>query len=1104
MFPTVFPSVFPSVSPSLLPLLPTTFPSSPPSISFLPTPLGCFRQWDELSSAVRQASESGSGGVFVICPNTEMDVDLFPDPDVTPIVIASNDITIQCGILGDIDTRCVVFGGERHFQIEDDASGIQFSGIRFVGALITSINAFGGSEANVQFTDCGWENGLGSQAVLIYGGSDDFPSDPNDGFVIPDQVSSMAVQFVDCFFDGNTASFAVVTNVGGRLSLERTIFSDNEAAFGVLTVTGSGSASVVDSCFVSNTATMDLGLIVIGETSTLAIAEGNFGRANSVGQSNNCTEILVMEADGEVCIPFDADECSIVDLPPTGVPTEAPSLFEPTPLPSMEMEPTRSPTMGSSDSTQSPSFGCFDEWDRLSLAILAACAQGTGGLFVLCSDTVFDVDAFPDSLISPIILHSSDFTIQCGDDGARSNNCVVSGGVTQFKIRNVVMLVQFIGVTFEKSRGISIHAAATAESTAFFIDCEWRNNEGTSAILMLELDRDETAMTVGLLRSNFTDNDVVDACVLNVGGLLVVEETLFLRNLARDGAIGVVESGSISVFNSCFVQNSGAVSIEGDSDIVREEGNFGLDNGQCNGILDQDDDIAVLCGNACSAFDADRCAVMDFDPDLVPTVSPTMTLQPICIPTASPVPSTSPTLTPRPTELTAKPTVSFPPTDEPTNQNPPTDSPTEEPTDSPTEEATTDSPTEEATTDSPTEEAPTDSPTEEAPTDSPTEEAPTDSPTEEAPTDSPTKEATTDSPTEEAPTDSPTEEAPTDSPTKEATTDSPTEEAPTDSPTEEAPTDSPTKEATTDSPTEEAPTDSPTEEAPTDSPTEESPTGSPPEEAPTDSPTGEAPTDSPAEEPPTDSPTKQESTDSPTEATPTDSPTEEAPTDSPTEETLTDSPTEETPTDSPTEETPTDSPTEETPTDSPTEQAPTDSPTELAPTDSPTELAPTDSPTELAPTDSPIELAPTGSPTELAPTGSPTELAPTGSPTELAPTGSPTEEPTTDSPTEVAPTDSPTEEPTTASPSDPPPSVEPTEGPTKTPDETAAPTNGELPSLRPSSIPSTRPTRLRLPSSAPSVVPSFKPSIQDIPTLTEGPTMEMSFSFDYNFFYNFN
>ena len=705
---------------------------SPPS----PTPKDCFSEWDALSSAVREASASGSGGAFVICPKTEMNVDLFPEPDITPIVIESDDISIKCGNSGEVENQCIVFGGERHFQIESSARRIEFSGIRFVGALITSIGALGDSDADVKFAGCRWEDGLGAQAVLIYKGEADFPTDPDTADSgITKAVSSMSISFIDCFFVGNSATFAVISNVGGSLTLEKCVFEGNEAPFGVLSVLGSGSATLVDNCFISNVATQDFGLIIINENSALAEAQGNFGRSNSVGRRDTCTAILVIETDSFTCIPFDANDCPITPLEPTVAPSDTPTTMEPSESPVIDIKPTLKPTPGPTrpKPTLKPASGptrppnrCFSNWKKLSSAVMNASVQDIGGVFILCSDTVFDLDSYPDIDITPIQVTSSDVTIQCGDDGKRSNSCIVSGGVSQFEIRGAAMLVQFTGVTFEKSRGMSIHAAATRDSTAFFVDCEWRDNEGTSAILMLEKQKDNTAMLVGLLRSNFTNNDFVDAAVLNVGGSLIVEETLFLRTVAGDGAIQVSKGGSIAISKSCFVQNSeGAVNIKDTSTVIRLDTNFASGNTQCNGILDLDNDIDVVCGKACTVFDAASCSVMDFDPDLTPTASPTERLPPICFAT----PSESPTRSTPTNSPSAPKTSSFPsnvPSDMPSTASP---SPTD-PTKAPVRTA---EPTTSGRPSKPSDERPSPFPTEQA-SDRPTQqERPTNRPIRPSP-----------------------------------------------------------------------------------------------------------------------------------------------------------------------------------------------------------------------------------------------------------------------------------------------------------------------------------------------------------------------------------
>jgi hypothetical protein len=687
--------------------------SASPSVTSLPTSLGCIEEWNELSLAVRKASMSNDGGIFTICPNTQMNVDMSPNPEITPIVISSSNTTIQCGTTGSIQNECVIFGGGRHFEIVGNASGIEILGLRFVGALNYSIGAFGSPRASVRFIDCVWNNGIGSHAVLIYGGQVPFPNNPDDSFIILENTASMNAEFDKCFFRDNALSFSVITNVGGKLTITSTVMTDNDVEFGVVTVTSQGEVALHESCFISNVITSDLGTITIDDNSTLVESQGNFGRGNSVGTENNCTGILLLQTEESLCVTFDADNCPIFSLAPTSAPTEAPSNLpssspssaeqrqpsgvpsqalseEPTPLgftqaPANMNIPSSEPSQEPSFiGTPVPSFGCFSEWDRLSLAVSRACVDGLGGVFVMCSDTFFDVDVFQDPLITPIVIHASDITIQCGVDGRHSNNCTVSGGINQFRLAGVVLGAQLVGITFERSRGISVYAAASPESAALFVDCAWRNNKGSSAILMLELGSSNMAMTVGVQHSNFTDNEFLDAAITNVGGTLAISETVFWRNEAGDGAVAILYGGRVSLANSCFVENwNGAVNLVQSSELTRNEGNFGTRNEDCNGVLNKDDDLGIICGTACIPFDAQKCQVMDFDfDDASPTSSPTVSFQPICtgtrvpsapapvIPSMGPgsdLPSTSPSQTEEPTQ----PTVSSPPSENPSATIPP-------------------------------------------------------------------------------------------------------------------------------------------------------------------------------------------------------------------------------------------------------------------------------------------------------------------------------------------------------------------------------------------------------------------------------------------------
>ena len=90
----------PSITPSLLifsdfPSMTLSLESGSPSVTSSKV---CFAEWDALSTAVRSASLSGDGETFILCPNTVMKVDSFPEETITPIIVDSNGIVIQCGV----------------------------------------------------------------------------------------------------------------------------------------------------------------------------------------------------------------------------------------------------------------------------------------------------------------------------------------------------------------------------------------------------------------------------------------------------------------------------------------------------------------------------------------------------------------------------------------------------------------------------------------------------------------------------------------------------------------------------------------------------------------------------------------------------------------------------------------------------------------------------------------------------------------------------------------------------------------------------------------------------------------------------------------------
>ena len=101
-------------------------------------------------------------------------------------------------------------------------------------------------------------------------------------------------------------------------------------------------------------------------------------------------------------------------------------------------------------------------------------------VYNLCANTFFDATSEP---LEPA-LNNAMFV--CGDNGSRSNRCVVVGGNQQVRISDSLVSgfplqeVHFMGITFSafeangQMTGASIAAYASSATTATFSDCTWQ------------------------------------------------------------------------------------------------------------------------------------------------------------------------------------------------------------------------------------------------------------------------------------------------------------------------------------------------------------------------------------------------------------------------------------------------------------------------------------------------------------------------------------------------------------------------------------------------------------------------------------------------------
>jgi hypothetical protein len=191
---------------------------------------------------------------------------------------------------------------------------------------------------------------------------------------------------------------------------------------------------------------------------------------------------------------------------PTAVPSSAPTVTasgHPTLSPTYV--PTKSPSVAPSDNptitpsaapSQSPTVTppCIDDLARVYEMEANNTNPSVQRRYRLCPDTEFDLGYLnPDGEIvdgQPYLMLRPNVIYQCGDDGSRSNNCILRGGdfaVTSFYgvfdgIYESVENTRIEGLTFV---GQSLFAAVLeAAGDITFVDCAWLDQVNVAPILI--------------------------------------------------------------------------------------------------------------------------------------------------------------------------------------------------------------------------------------------------------------------------------------------------------------------------------------------------------------------------------------------------------------------------------------------------------------------------------------------------------------------------------------------------------------------------------------------------------------------------------------------
>lgn len=195
--------------------------------------------------------------------------------------------------------------------------------------------------------------------------------------------------------------------------------------------------------------------------------------------------------------------------------------------------------------------------------------------YVICPNAELNVDY--EVGIVPLLDNT---VIKCGANGSRKDNCVIKGGKNHVVFRPDVTVknVEFHGITMIGSTKASVTGWSPSPSSATFVDCHWRNNEG-SDIIDLWMDNDDYsrrmqvegarrtegseigAMSIEFNDCKFTDNKAETGIILVVRGYARLINCIFASNETKGVIIGASLGSKVHIdAATSFVYNTGSFS----------------------------------------------------------------------------------------------------------------------------------------------------------------------------------------------------------------------------------------------------------------------------------------------------------------------------------------------------------------------------------------------------------------------------------------------------------------------------------------------------------------------------------------------------------------
>ena len=523
---------------------------------------------------------------------------------------------------------------------------------------------------------------------------DSFSEDDEELGADPSATGSIHLELEGNTFASERVGTSVIVTSGATVSSTGNVFERNTASS--MIQTNSGTITITDTDFgSSNVVTGGEGVVVVDSSSKVgdtncvegsgeeATATASAPASSRQGNPGVCDGVVVMKVGtcqpfGQVCDPnttpalvvdntlvdaIDLEEGNGVedgsDLEGENGVEDGSNLEGGVVMPNVnETDPmtNSNETAPTIDVAQPPGVveDCHDNWTDLKYAVENRIVDGLevlshiGSLyFKICPNSTLDASS------GPIVIDYDYITVQCGNDGRKSDNCQIIGGFVHFHIVGASTDIELAGLRMSSSTGASIIAAGKKDATLKINDCEWMANSGASAVLIRNnatvdandttgildissmLGSSEAAMSVVLSGVGFMQNVLTYGTVVNVGGSLTIDKGRFNGNEIRVGDVAVMENGELFISNTCFDKSAsmmpGTIFIDDTSSLQENVNTFGFDNtdgGFDNGLtctdifavaVGADCSTEANCNGTCTTFTSKTCPL---DVPSFPTSTP--------------------------------------------------------------------------------------------------------------------------------------------------------------------------------------------------------------------------------------------------------------------------------------------------------------------------------------------------------------------------------------------------------------------------------------------------------------------------------------------------